>query len=97
LTSINPTSPHHPRSTELDLLIGDPGWTRLGSSELHPTAARAITRPTQNYLSNPTLSNFDECCLGPPVVMLLPIAKKHSHWAAGQTMEGLKWTPIKLA
>jgi hypothetical protein len=29
--------------------------------------------------------------------MLLPIAKKHSHWAAGQTMEGLKWTPIKLA
>jgi hypothetical protein len=28
--------------------------------------------------------------------MLLRIAKEHSHSAAGQTMEGLKWTQIEL-
>jgi hypothetical protein len=28
--------------------------------------------------------------------MLLRIAKEYSHSAAGQTMEGLKWTQIEL-
>jgi hypothetical protein len=28
--------------------------------------------------------------------MMLRVAKEYSHSAAGQTMEGLKWTQIKL-
>jgi hypothetical protein len=55
-----------------------------------------LTATTRDYLSNPTLSNFAEFRLGPRVAMLLRIPKEYSHSAAGQTMEGLKWTQIKL-
>jgi hypothetical protein len=57
-----------------------------------PTARCGRLQTTQDYLSNPTFSNFAEFRFGPQVAMLLRIAKEYSHSAAGQTMEGLKWT-----
>ena len=47
LISINSALPQHPGSTELDLLIRYPGWTRLGRS--NHRAGQLATRATATY------------------------------------------------